>query len=146
MKQAFIYSLKVWLTTVLLGMRVAALIKIATDTQHLMYKAEDIFDSAIYDIPVGLIACLPSWLLFSLVVGYLNKVIHSVEQEKLWLSVVAVFLSILPFALLFWHQLTHLNYLPDMLPELAAYTIVTIAGTWFYKLPSITKEVNAVNL
>jgi len=134
MKQAFIYSTKVWLTTVILGMRITGLIKILLDTDHLIYKVQDIFTSAIYDIPVGFVACLPSWFLFTIITRYFNVKSISLIYKKLWFSLSAIFLSILPFAILFWYQLTHLNYLPDMLPELIGYTVVTIAGIWLYRL------------
>jgi hypothetical protein len=138
MKQALIYSLKVWLTTVVLGMRIAALIKILLDTDHLIYKFSDIFTSAVYDIPVGLIACLPSFGIFLLTVSLLRKSNYNIRSKKLVLSALGLLLSVLPFALLFTHQLFNINYLPDMLPELCAYTGLTIAGIWFYKLETLT--------
>jgi len=134
MKQALIYSIKVWLTTVVLGMRIAVLIKICLDTDHLIYDFEDFFGSAIYDIPIGLIACAPSWILFSLSVLVINKPKRSVMVKKLWLTLAAFILGILPFAIVFWGQLTHPNYWPDMAPEVFGYISVTIASLWFYKL------------
>jgi hypothetical protein len=133
MKHTLIYSLKVWLTTIVLGMRVAAVIKICLDTSHL-YGVGDIFSSAIYDIPVGLIACTPSFFLFFLAVFFLSKSINTIWSKKLILSVLGVILAILPFAIVFTHQLFSANYLPDMLPELGGYIVITIAGVWFYKL------------
>ncbi|MEO6849387.1 MAG: hypothetical protein ABI166_02115 [Mucilaginibacter sp.] len=138
MKKATIYSLKVWLTTVVLGMRIAGLIKILLDTDHVTYSFQDIFYSAIYDIPVGLIACLPSWLIFTFITFYLNnKKNIKIVYKKCWLTISAMFLGVLPFAIVFWPQLTHINYSPDMLPVLIAYTGVTIAGIWFYKLDPV---------
>jgi hypothetical protein len=47
MKQALIYSLKVWLTTVVLGMRIAGLIKILLDTDvPLFYKIKPVWAKA----------------------------------------------------------------------------------------------------
>jgi hypothetical protein len=137
MKQSLIYSSKVWLTTIILGMRVAALIKIGLDTDHLIYSPLDIINSAIYDIPIGLIVCLPSWFLFMILVSYFNKKNIQLIYKKLWLTITAIFLSVLPFAILFWYQLTHINYLPDMLPELIGYTSVTIIGIWVYKMRAV---------
>ena len=141
MKQALVYSLKVWLTTVVLGIRIAVLIKIGLDTDHLIYSFEDMFNSAIYDIPVGIIACSPSWILFSVAVWLINKTKSGMLLRKMWLSLIAIVLGILPFAIVFWVQLTHPNYWPDMAPEVAAYVGITIAGVWFYKLKSIYTDV-----
>jgi hypothetical protein len=148
MKQALIYSLKVWLTTVVLGLRISGLIRICMDTDHLIYKWSDMFSSAMYDIPVGLIACLPSWALFILSVWALKKSKSSLILVKLFLSLIGVMLSILPFAIVFNHQLFNINYLPDMLPDLFGYTLITVAGVWFYKLilddkaPTITPNLS----
>jgi uncharacterized membrane protein len=142
MKQALIYSLKVWLTTIVLGMRVAAVIKICLDTDHL-YGAGDIFSSAIYDIPVGLIACTPSFFLFLVGVFFLSKTSGTIWSKKLILSVLGVILAILPFAIVFTHQLFSANYLPDMLPELCGYVGITLAGIWFYKLTWVSNTPNA---
>jgi len=138
MKPAFIYSLKVWITTIILGMRITGLIRISLDTDHLIYGVEDIFNSAIYDIPIGFVACLPSWLIFSVTVRYVNAMKTSLIYKKTWLTLISIFLGILPFAFLFWPQLTHTNYWPDMLPEIIGYAVVTTAGIWFYKLEPVT--------
>jgi hypothetical protein len=133
MKQAMVYSLKVWLTTAILGMRIAAIIKICLDGYHI-YSWPDIFSSAIYDIPIGIIACLPSSILFALLTRRLKKNPYTITRLKLILSLTGILLSLLPFAIVFPSQITHVNYLPDMLPELLGYTLITLGGIWFYKL------------
>jgi hypothetical protein len=138
MKKALMYSLKVWLTTIILGMRVAVVIKICLDTDHSIYGAGDVFATAIYDIPVALIAWIPSFLLFLVVVYYLSKTDNAIWTKKLILSGLGIFLAILPFVIVFTHQLFSANYLPDMLPELCAYAGLTLAGVWFYKLTLIS--------
>jgi hypothetical protein len=134
MKQAFIYSLKVWLTTAVLGMRLAVLIKICLDTDHLIYGFQDVFGSAIYDIPVGIIDCSPSWIIFSFAVWLVAKTKSRMLLKKLCLTSIAIVLGILPFGIVFWYQLTRPNYWPDMAPEILGYVGITIAGIWFYKL------------
>jgi len=135
-KQALIYSLKVWLTTIILGIRITGLIKLFIDP--LIYKFEDIFSSAIYDIPVGLIACAPSFFIFLFAVRRICKRNTSVLLKKAILSAIGILLSLIPFIILFPYQLFHTNYLPDMLPELCSYVGLTLVGIWVYKLPQNT--------
>jgi hypothetical protein len=132
MKEATIYSLKVWLTTAIFGMRIAAVIKICLDDYHI-FSWSDTFSSAIYDIPIGIIACLPSWILFALLTRRLKKITSTITRLKLILSLLGILLSLLPFAIIFPSQITHVNYLPDMLPELFGYTLITLVGIWFYE-------------
>jgi hypothetical protein len=135
MKQALVYSLKVWLTTVILGMRVAVLIRILLDSEHLIYSFGDTFSSAAYDIPIGLIVCTPSWVLFAFASKSINSRGHSVIYKNIILSACSIPLIILPYAIVF-HQIIYPNYWPDMLPDLCGYALVTVAGIWIYRFNS----------
>jgi hypothetical protein len=122
-------------------MRIAAIIRILLDTDHLIYGAKDILGSAVYDIPIGIIACLPSFVLFGLTAYFLSKRSSTVLVKRMILTLPALVLSILPFAIVFPYQLSHTNYLPDLLPDLSGYSVVTLAGLWLYRFPSLSMRV-----
>jgi len=60
-------------------------------------------------------------------------------NKKIYLSVICLFLSILPFAIFNYHVLVSPNYWPDEAPWLISYSSVLILCVWLYKLKSETK-------
>ncbi|WP_428330581.1 hypothetical protein [Mucilaginibacter sp.] len=134
MKQALSFSVNVWLTTAILGMRFSMLIKICMDNHPSLNQWPEIFATAKYDIPVSLVGCFPSYLLFALATWVLAKPNSNIVKLKLLLTLIGVVLSIVPFLLILTNQLLNINYLPDLLPELIGYSIVTVAAIWLYKV------------
>lgn len=139
MKQALMYSLKVWLTTIVAGPFIAILILsfLNPNTSHHL----ELFISLFYLTLGGIFFCLPSWLLFWLLAGFINKRELKMDYKKLFISIVSIFLSFIPFAIMDAHALFSPNYWPSELPWVASYFGVLITCIWFYKLkPTVAKE------
>jgi hypothetical protein len=144
MKQAFIFSTKVWLTTIIIGPLIMGI------RTFFMYDwVDDRWANAFFvpkvGIPAGLVFFLPSFVLLSLFSWYLNKKVIFINIRKLYLSLVAVVLAIIPFAVINYRSLFTINtgLLEGFPPDLfwtCTYVSLTLAGVWFYKLKPVTDE------
>ncbi|MDR6942081.1 hypothetical protein [Mucilaginibacter pocheonensis] len=126
MKQTLIYSLKIWLTSVVIG----PLIYIVHET-----KLQDLKGSAgfiLYSIPYGLALSSLIWLLFWLSLHCIYQLNISTLTFKLYLSSIGFVLSLLPFFLIFGND-DPITY-KEILPWALSYCIVIVAGVWFFKL------------
>jgi hypothetical protein len=131
MKEAKLYSLKVWLTTIIVAPIIFGIVKNFLDP--LIYNVTDIFFGLAYSVPAGLILCIPSWLLFWLLAGYLNSSKLNAILKKLYISFFSILLVVLPFALLNIHYLIESNYWPEMIPWIGSYIGVLIGCIWIFK-------------
>jgi len=100
MKQAIIYTIKVWLTSVVLS----PIAFIIADNLFHSNNRIGLYGSLGfigYSIPYGLVITIPCWLILFLSAGSLvNRKLKMIYKKSI-ISVVGVALSILPFFLLF---------------------------------------------
>jgi len=134
MKQALIYSLKIWLTAVVIA-------PIVTEIVDYLIRAgstdEGVFYFILLSIPYGLLLSLPCWVLLWLAVYLIGKTGLSITYKKVLLSVIGLALTVLPFYLVFGHD-DGSNTLELWIWPFS-YTLVIIAGIWFYK-PGMIKQ------
>jgi len=124
MKQALIYSLKIWLTGVFIS---PVLVKL-----FWLIIGESSGSNAIGALMLfGGILSIPSVLLLFLSVLILTKQAIEVNSMKLILSLIGVILTYLPIWFLNGREFGLDNF---MLNFFIAYTVTVIAGIWFYKL------------
>ncbi|NHA07771.1 hypothetical protein G7092_28490 [Mucilaginibacter sp. HC2] len=124
MKQALIYSLKVWLTGVFLA---PVLLKL-----FWMVSGESTGSNAVGALMLfGGVLSIPSVLLLFLSVLILTRQAIAVNSTKLILSLIGIILAYLPIWVLngrqFWLDSFMLNFF-------VGYTVTVIAAIWFYKL------------
>jgi hypothetical protein len=130
MKQTILFSLKVWLTSV-----------IVSPALYLFYDAFRVHSKTNFEgglgflllsILYGIIISLPSWIILWFSTFSLFQLNYSTLVNKIWLSIIGTGLTILPFLLLFGSDdpITYVTTVPWAL----SYNIVIVAGIWFYKL------------
>ncbi|MBB6111858.1 hypothetical protein [Mucilaginibacter lappiensis] len=124
MKQAVIYSLKVWFTGVFIS---PVLVKL-----FWMIIGESSGSNAIGALMLfGGILSIPSVLLLFLSVLILAKQAIAINLMKLILSLIGIILTYLPIWFLNGRQFGLDSF---MMNFFVAYTVIIIAGIWFYKL------------
>ena len=143
MKQALIYSLKVWLTSVVLSPIIDVLVEFIAHPRYFDgFKAELGFIG--YSIPYGLILSIPSWffLLTTLVIfEYTNA---AVRTKRIVLTVVAAILTYAPFYLLFYSA-DDIRWFDTFLWGFS-YCLIIVSGIWFYKFKPVNNEGRNVSL
>ena len=120
MKQVLIYSLKVWLTSVLLG-------------PLLYYPAQIIIEPQYphqfhYDVKYGFIFSLPSLVVAIITVVLIKPIPTTLTVKKLLLSIVGVVLTAMPFYLLKG------GWVQQGTEYLIAYGSIIVIGIWVYRL------------
>lgn len=135
MKSTLIYSLKVWLTAVVLAPMLTQLLDYLCGVQQ-SYDLKGIFYFVLLSIPYGLMLSLPCWLLLWLATSLLNRTRLTNKNKKLLLSVVGFLLAALPFYLIFGHDDKGFNL--ETIVWAASYMLVIVAGVWAYKLSVVT--------
>ena len=124
------YSLKVWLTSVVLSPMLFLLID--SFTKHSQTNLEGGIGFILFSILYGLIISLLSWLLLWLSCYYLLRLSITQLTFKLILSFISSVLTALPFLLLFSRD----DGFPDAFTIIwtLSYSIVIIGGVWFYRV------------
>jgi len=128
---AFRYSLKVWLTSVILSPILYVLVDSVLNPKYISGLL-GIFGFISYSIPYGLMLSIPSWGLLWISCIFINKRTATVRLKKIILSIIGAILSLLPFYLLF--HLDDDNAHEDVITWSICYSVIIIAGVWFYKL------------
>ena len=124
MKQAFIYSLKVWLTAVFITPLLLKLFwMIINESSGSNAVGALIIFGGILSIPSVLLLFLTSLILISKAI--------TVTSMKLILSLAGIILAYLPVWILNGRQFALDSF---MLNFFVGYTVVVIAGIWVYKL------------
>ncbi|HEY4328004.1 MAG TPA: hypothetical protein VGN20_28730 [Mucilaginibacter sp.] len=134
MKEAFIYSLKVWLTGVILSPVLFTAIDIIIH-RNIYYDYQNALGFIGYSIVYGLILSIPSWLLLWLAIIIVSKWGVAIELKKVALTVAGAVLSLLPFYLLFHNDDKSSD--KDVCTWATTYCLVIIGGIWFYKFKPI---------
>jgi hypothetical protein len=132
MKIALSYSLKVWLTTVIL----VPFLQIISHTVTVR-SVQDVVTTLTLTFLYSFFLSIPSWLGLWVVILLFNKLTISVIYFKVCLSLVGFGLAILPFILL-THNLPTISN-PDFL-WVILYPLTIVASIWFYKLKPLNIE------
>jgi Ca2+/Na+ antiporter len=135
MKQAFIYSLKVWLTVILVGpLLFVILTKLLLPHANYFDSFGNILGSIGLLIYVGTVVSLPCWFLLWLSTILICK--YDVINKKVYLASLSVVLCLSEFYLIF-HNDDH-PWKIDTFVWMLAYVLLVIITIWYYKLKSIT--------
>ncbi|MHB8208454.1 hypothetical protein [Mucilaginibacter sp.] len=129
MKQALVYSIKVWLTSALVVPFIQMIEGLIIGNHTSISNAEQMILLALL---FGLLLSMPSWLLLWMSASLLNRLTGSVLVIKLSLTVLSTALAILPFFLL--AGTTSLS--SHDLIWFGPYPIIVVACIWLYKLNS----------
>lgn len=129
MKQALIYSLKVWLTVVLVVPFIFYLTLFIRSNWSLAPINELINFVAIMIVFTALLS-LCSGCLFLLFAAMLTKDEFNQRKVKMSLSVIGIFLAVVP--VLLWNRFDLRRLVDDIL--IICYPFVTLLSIWFYRL------------
>lgn len=137
LKPSLIFSLKVWLTSVVLSPVIIVLTKLAVlNHEGVISTVKGILGGIAFFIYVGFLLSIPSFLLLWLVTALLViKSNQSINVKKLMLSAVALLLSFLPLCFLLGKQSNY--YDSELFGWLVIYASIILCGVWFYKLPVV---------
>jgi hypothetical protein len=126
MERSIIYSLKVWLLTILLGPVIYYLILSFTDPVFRHYT--NLFNFTTEVLRYSIIFSLPSLVLFTLLAFLINLPNYSMWIKKLILNVIGVLLIALPLHAIksYWG--------PWVIQWTIAYGSIIIVGIWIFKL------------
>jgi hypothetical protein len=138
MKQSLIYSLKVWLTSVILSPFLFTIIDIIIH-QNILYDYKNAIGFIGYSIIYGLILSIPSWLLLLLVIVIVSKWGIVIGLKKTVLTIAGAILSLLPFYLLFRNDDYTSN--KDVYIWAITYCFVIIGGIWIFKFKPIISAI-----
>jgi hypothetical protein len=139
MKQALIYSLKVWLTGVVISPVLNLIIEAVSGFNKANFEGAMGF--ILLSIPYSLILSLPCFFLLFLACFFVNLVSGATTTKKICLTIVGAVLAFLPFYLIFGGD-DPSTYRTSM-PWAVSYCIVIIGSIWFYKLePRETALIN----
>jgi len=131
MKQALLYSLKVWLTSVVFGPVLYVFFELIFRSGYF-----DGIKSSMgfigYSIPYGLILSIPSWFFFLTLLVIFEYTSVTIKIKKTLLSMAGACLSFAPFFIFFqgdgdpkWFDTFLWGFF---------YCIVIVTGIWYYKL------------
>jgi hypothetical protein len=140
MKQALIYSLKVWLTSVTVS---PIIIVLLTKTLwHRMYRFDslgNIFGYWGMMIYLASILSIPSLLLLWLSSWQVTRYKATLPFRKWLLSLIGILLTATPFYIVF-HSEESVR-VEELAIWMSSYSLVIIAGVWLYKLKPVTKTI-----
>lgn len=123
MKQALIYSLKVWITVVVLGSSLAVLFS----------GIEEFLIVTLFFMYFSLEVVLPLWLVFTGLSWYFTTRLTSLHLCKWFLSLVTVLMITSSCVFLIKNQ--HKVYI--MIGSTVGYSIAGLIAIWFYKLEPV---------
>jgi len=132
MKQALIYSLKVWLTSVIVAPLLNVLI-MKTLGFHVgeILSIKDGLSAWITTSIVAMSYSIPSWLLLWLSTYKVSKYETALVTKKFILSLVGVALTCVPVWILFFNVVAMTGYIVIWS---TGYGLPIVAGIWYYKL------------
>ncbi|HTI58047.1 MAG TPA: hypothetical protein VL525_03465 [Mucilaginibacter sp.] len=141
MRQIFFFSFVVFITAILAGPILTGIILSLTDP--LVYQISDIFDGLKYGVPLGILLCVPSWLLLSIAIRLVAKPGMSVIRVKFFACLAAAPLIILPFGILNFNELFNKFFWTSSVFQFLSYYLITLISIWSYKLklPMVQTEV-----
>jgi len=137
MKRSFIYTLKVWLTSVVLAPPVIVILtKLFLPHEMVFDNVANVLSSIVLLIYLATIVSIPSWMLLWLSTALIIKFNFSNTYNKVILTVIGCILCVLPFYLLF-HEDDNPSR-ADLAIWASSYMLVIVGGIWFYKLKIVS--------
>jgi len=142
-KQALIYSFKVWLTVTALIPLVEAVIMLiykCIKGTIIMYEVK-----AAFEVPVEE-TCFssPCFIIFFIVVLLLRKVSLNVIIKKVVLSVTAILLLITLTEVIIYKYGEGLLDWSSVLPEVNFFALATLIAIWVYKLEASENQIESI--
>lgn len=140
MKQVLIYSLKVWLTSVVFS---PVLFFICDSMLHSndLGNLSGALGFIGYSITYGLVISIPSWLILFLFSGSLVNRQLKLHYKRILITAVSIVLSILPFYLLFRGDDNGFDLYTKLWSF--SYCSIIVAGVWYYRLEPKTDPIQA---
>ena len=132
MKRAILYTLKIWLTTILLtpALRILIAITFKLPTLQVSLSYSEYYLMAIY---IGLICSLPGLISLWIFTIWINRRLIVIYDKKLYITLFVFLETLITFYCVFW--------LPDTLKGniimTFPYCIISAAAIWFYKLKPV---------
>jgi H+/Cl- antiporter ClcA len=137
MKQTLIYSLKIWLTSVVLS-PIFYTVYDALTRPKFIYNPRNEAEAYLYFLVFGLALSIPSWVLFWLSLHCINTQRWKPITTKLLISIVAVALTFTPFLMVY--SLYDLSRDSSTIGVPICYSLLILAGVWYYKLRVVTLQ------
>jgi|SRR5580658_1129895 hypothetical protein len=128
--RVLLYCLKIWISALLIGTLLFLILSYAFSRPAL---DRDELRIAGYFLAYGSIFSIPSFLLAWLGSFFILKASRSGRVKRLWIAVLAVPLSLLPF-IIFDHGTNSLDW-QSVCPIAGLYYLVSAAAIFFYPLP-----------
>jgi hypothetical protein len=148
MKQALIYSFKVWLTNIMLAPLLAYVILILGIEIILgNYQGSTgvIMGGGVSFFGIALFHSVPFGILLVVVTYYINKQAGNTNHKKKILSILCILYPFLLGIILYVahdkHQQLDVFVWVSILSEGLSSLIITIAGVWFYKLNPVNQAI-----
>ena len=132
MKQAIVYSLKVWLTSVVVAPFLVLLI-------GLLGKMGEGVGIALAMLMLGTMFSLPSFLLLSLACWALTRMQSKIVMIKVELTLIGVLLTYIPFFIINDYAFL-INRDELSRTFFVIYSLLITFGIWFYKFKGASKE------
>ena len=128
MKHALVYSLKVWLTSALIG----PLLLVGFMVVQTSHTDKDLVGFTLAIMLFGTIYSIPCFLILLLLVWILGKFKLGIIAKKIIASGVSILMIVLLTKIVFSYAQDH--------TLLTIYSAITVAGIWLYELGTIPEE------
>jgi uncharacterized membrane protein YwaF len=133
MKDSLMFSLKIWLTSVIL----------AAIMLNLLFQSRNFMQTLFMWIIGGALCSLPSWFCLLLGILYLHPKSFNIPVKKGILCLWGAFLTVAPFAIIF--GLSRSNDFPFEYKDLLCYLSTIILGILIYKFPQPLTDGSSLN-
>jgi lysylphosphatidylglycerol synthetase-like protein (DUF2156 family) len=137
MKQALIYSLKVWLTAVVVSPPLYLIVE-AMVNKHNQTNLEGGVLFVLMSLVYGLLLSIPSYLLLLLAVYFSTRRMESGWVIKMFLTLVGMVLSLIPFQLIFGQDDAITQVVT--IPWAVCYCIVVVISLLLYELKPLNND------
>jgi hypothetical protein len=126
------YSIKVWLTSVVIGPFLLMILSWLVN-HKLSVEGLDVV------ILMGALFSLPSLLVFYLICKYITKRVSNMAVIKVYITIIGILLTYIPFLIIDdYHFLLDVDQLSRYF--FPSYSIVIVAAVWIYKLKIVDSE------
>jgi hypothetical protein len=140
MKKAFVYSLKVWLTSALIFPIIVVLVRLSENSAFASFNYKVFFPSCLYISLLALIGSLVPWLVALLFMKRIIKRTHSPFATKLTISSIVIILF--GGILLIGASGPPSSHHTEGMLFFEGFVIATALCAWFYKLEASNTDVS----
>lgn len=127
---SFVYSTKIWLTSVVFSPILYMAINWALDLESSVKVGIEIFGAIVLFILYGILFSLPNWLLLILGTKIIFKQVEVRNKKRFWTQGLVVVLATILFIFLFWNA--EADSMSALLKLPASYVITLTIGVWVY--------------